>query len=170
MEVILLERVYQLGEIGEVVKVRPGYARNYLIPHGKATIATAENKARLEAHRKELEAAEAERLADAKRRAGLIENRTYEISRKVAEPDEGKLFGSVTAADIAELVNEAIEGVELERSEINLGEGPLKNTGEHPVSVFLHPEVHIELTVRVVPEEGGAPEVVGLPEADEETE
>lgn len=170
MEVILLERVYQLGEIGEVVKVRPGYARNYLIPHGKATIATAENKAQLEAHRKELEAAETERLSEARRRAGLIENRTYEIARKVAEPEEGKLFGSVTAADIADVVNEAVEGVELERSEINLGEGPLKNTGEHTVSAFLHPEVHIELTVRVTPEEGGVAEAVVVPETDEETE
>lgn len=153
MEIILLERIHHLGEIGEVVKVRPGYARNYLIPHGKAAVATAENKARLEEHRKELEAAEADRLQDARRRAGLIEGRSFEIARKVAEPDQGKLFGSVTAADVAELVNAVVENVDLERSEINLGEGPLKNTGEHQVSVYLHPEVHIQVTVRVVPEE-----------------
>lgn len=154
MEVILLEQVYHLGEIGEIVKVRPGYARNYLIPQGKATIATAENKSRLEADRKELEAAESERLADAKRRAALVENKTFEIKRKVAEPDEGKLFGSVTGADIAELVNSTVDNVDLEVSEINLGEGPLKNTGEYAVSVFMHAEVHIEFTVNVVPEEG----------------
>lgn len=154
MEVILLEQVYQLGDIGEIVKVRPGYARNYLIPQGKATVATAENKARLEAHRKELEAAEAERLKEAQRRGALIENKSFEIKRKVAEPDEGKLFGSVTAADIAETVNAEIDNVDLEVSEINLGEGPIKNAGEYTVSVFLHAEVHNELTIQVVPEEG----------------
>ena len=158
MEVILLERIHHLGEIGEVVKVRPGYARNYLIPHGKAAIATAENKTRLEEHRKELEAAETERLEQARRRAGLIEGRVLEIARKVAEPDEGKLFGSVTAADIAETVNAQVENVDLERSEINLGEGPLKSTGEYIVSVYLHPEVHLELTVRVIPEREPEPE------------
>lgn len=157
MEVILLEQVYHLGEIGEIVKVRPGYARNYLIPQGKAAIATAENKAELEARRKELEAAEAERLNEAKRRAALIENQAFDIARKVAEPEEGRLFGSVTAADIADTVNAAIENVDLEVSEINLGEGPLKRTGEHAVSVFLHAEVHIEITVNVVPEEGVEP-------------
>jgi len=152
MEVILLEQVHHLGDIGDIVKVRPGYARNYLIPQRKASIATAENKARIEEHRKELEAAEAERLKDAKRRAALIENQVFEIARKVAEPEEGKLFGSVTAADIADAVNEVVEGVELERSELNLGEGPLKNTGEFTVSAYLHAEVHIDITVRVVPE------------------
>ncbi len=152
MEVILLEQVHHLGEIGDVVKVRPGYARNYLIPQRKASIATPENKARIEEHRKELEAAEAERLKEAKRRAALIENQVFEIARKVAEPEEGKLFGSVTAADIADAVNEVVEGVDLERSEFNLGEGPLKNTGEFTVSVYLHAEVHIDITIRVVPE------------------
>jgi large subunit ribosomal protein L9 len=152
MEVILLERVHHLGEIGEVVKVKPGYARNYLIPQGKASIATADNKARLEAHRKELEAAEGERLQEARRRAALIEDQVYEIARKVAEPEEGKLFGSVSAADIAEVVNAAVENIDLERSEINLGEGPLKIIGDYTVSVFLHPEVHIDLTVKVIPE------------------
>ena len=158
MEIILLERIHHLGEIGQIVKVRPGYARNYLIPHGKAALATDENKARLEEHRKELEAAETGRLAEARRRAALIDGRQFEIARKVAEPDEGKLFGSVTAADIAETVNAVVDNVELERSEINLGEGPLKSTGEYLVSIYLHPEVHIELTVRVVPEEEPEPE------------
>lgn len=155
MEVILLEQVQNLGEIGDVVNVRPGYARNYLFPKGKAAVATAESKARLEAHRKELEAAEAERLNEAKRRAALLENLSFEIGRKVAEPEEGKLFGSVTAADIADAVNETNPEVELEKSEINLGEGPLKNVGEFEISVFLHPEVHIAIKVHVVPEEGG---------------
>ncbi|MGA8260252.1 MAG: 50S ribosomal protein L9 [Arenicellales bacterium] len=157
MEVILLERIHHLGEIGQIVKVRPGYARNYLIPHGKAALATEENKARLEEHRKELEAAETERLQEARRRADLIGGRVFEIARKVSEPDEGKLFGSVTAADIAETVNAAVENADLERSEINLGEGPLKSTGEYTVSVYLHPEVHLELTVRVLPEEESEP-------------
>lgn len=154
MEVILLEQVQNLGEIGDVVNVRPGYARNYLFPKGKATVASAESKARLEAQRKELEAAESERLNEAKRRAALLENLSFEIGRKVAEPEEGKLFGSVTAADIADAVNETNPEVELEKSEINLGEGPLKNVGEFDISVFLHPEVHIDIKVHVVPEEG----------------
>ncbi|HSH43985.1 MAG TPA: 50S ribosomal protein L9 [Arenicellales bacterium] len=154
MEIILLEKVQNLGEIGDVVKVRPGYARNYLFPTGKATVATADNKARLEAQRKELEAAEAERLEEAKRRAAMLENQSFEIGRRVAEPEEGKLFGSVTAADIADAVNEKIAEVNLEKAEINLGEGPLKVTGEHDISVFLHPEVHLEIKVHVVPEEG----------------
>lgn len=155
MEVILLEQVQNLGEIGDVVKVRPGYARNFLFPKGKATVATAESKARLEAQRKELEAAEAERLNEAKRRAAMLENQSVRIGRKVAEPEEGKLFGSVTAADIADAVNEAVEGVELEKAEINLGEGPLKNVGEFDISVYLHPEVHMDIKVEVVPEQGG---------------
>ncbi len=155
MEVILLEQVQNLGEIGDVVRVRPGYARNYLFPKGKATVATAENKTRLEAHRKELEAAETERLNEAKRRAGLLENQGVRIGRKVAEPEEGKLFGSVTAADIADAVNASIPDVDLEKSEINLGEGPLKTVGEFQISVFLHPEVHIDINVEVVSEEGG---------------
>ncbi|MBS1269727.1 MAG: 50S ribosomal protein L9 [Gammaproteobacteria bacterium] len=154
MEVMLLEQVQNLGEIGDVVRVRSGYARNFLIPHGKASAATKENKARLEEHRKELEAAEAERLNEARRRAALLENRSLEIKRKVAEPEEGKLFGSVTAADIADTVNAAVANGNLERSEINLGEGPLKTTGEYKISVFLHPEVHIELAVNVVAEQG----------------
>jgi len=154
MEVILLEQVQNLGEIGDVVKVRPGYARNFLFPKGKATVATADNKSRLEAQRKELEAAEAERLNEAKRRAAMLENQSVRIGRKVAEPEEGKLFGSVTAADIADAVNEAVEGVDLEKAEINLGEGPLKNVGEFDISVYLHPEVHMDIKVEVVPEEG----------------
>ena len=153
MEVILLEQIHHLGEIGDIVKVRPGYARNYLFPKGKATVATAENKARLEEHRKELEAAEAERLKEAQRRAALIENQVFEVARKVAEPEEGKLFGSVTAADIADAVNAKVENVDLEKAEINLGEGPLKTLGEFTVSVFLHAEVHLDITIRVVPDE-----------------
>lgn len=150
MEVILLEQVQRLGEIGDVVKVRPGYARNHLFPTGKATVATATNKAELEVRRKELEAAETERLDQASRRATMLENQVFRIGRKVAEPEEGKLFGSVTAADIADVVNEQVADVALEKSEINLGEGPLKQVGEFNVSVFLHPEVHREIKVEVV--------------------
>jgi len=155
MEVILLEQVQNLGEIGEVVKVRPGYARNYLFPKGKATVASAENKARLEAHRKQLEAAEAERLDEAKKRAELLNNRVFEVTRKVAEPEEGHLFGSVTAADIADTVNAEVETAGLEKAEINLGEGPIKNTGEYQILLYLHPEVHLEITLKVMPEQVG---------------
>lgn len=149
MDVILLEKVQNLGDLGELVKVKPGYARNYLIPQGKATFATEESKAEFERRRKELEVAATERVQQAQQRAGQMQDLLVEITRKAGE--EGKLFGSVSTVDISEAV--AIKGIELEKSEIHLDEGSLKTVGEHEIGVTLHPEVHLNIKVIVLAEE-----------------
>ena len=149
MELILLEKVQNLGDLGDLVKVRPGYARNYLIPQGKATFATEENKAAFEQRRKELEAAASQRLDEAKLRAQQMESLVIEIARKAG--DEGKLFGSVSTIDISEAVE--ARGMTLEKSEINLDEGALKTLGEHEVSVSLHPEVHFNIKIIITAED-----------------
>lgn len=149
MEVILLEKVQNLGDLGDLVKVKPGYARNYLIPQGKATFATEESKAEFERRRQELEVAAAERLRQAQERADRMQDMAVEIARKASE--EGKLFGSVSTVDIADAV--AAKGVELEKSEIHLDEGSLKELGEHEIGVTLHPEVHLSIKVVVTAEE-----------------
>lgn len=149
MEIILLEKVQNLGDLGDLVKVRPGYARNYLIPQGKATFATDENKTAFEKQRKEFEVAASQRLDAAKLRARQMENLVIEISRKAGE--EGKLFGSVSTIDIADAV--VARGIALEKSEINLDEGALKTLGEHEVVIYLHPEVHFNIRIIVASEE-----------------
>ena len=148
MEIILLEKVRNLGDLGEQVRVRPGYARNYLIPQGKAVPATAENKQAFEARRAELEKANAEALAAARARAATLEGATLQIVAKAGE--EGKLFGSVGPADIAEAAGEA--GFELAKAEVILSEGPIKVVGDYQVKAALHPEVQVTLTVSVVAE------------------
>ena len=153
MEVILLERVQNLGDLGDLVKVRPGYARNYLIPKGIAAPATAENRARFEQRRKELEQAAQEKLHSAQARAEKLNGISVTVARRASE--EGKLFGSVGTVDIADAVTAA--GLELAKSEIHLPEGPLKVVGSHGVPLTLHPEVDVTITVEVVAEEGGAP-------------
>ncbi len=150
MEIILLERVQNLGDLGDLVRVRPGYARNYLIPNGKATPATAENKARFEQRRKELEVAAEAKLTEAKARAEMINGATVSVTRRAS--DEGKLFGSVGTVDIAEAMTAA--GKLLAKAEIHLAEGPLKTIGSHAVPVTLHPEVDCTITVVVLAEEG----------------
>ena len=149
MEIILLENVQNLGELGDLVNVRPGYARNYLIPQGKATFATDENKTAFEQRRKELEATAAERLEGARLRARQMENLVIEVVRKAG--DEGKLFGSVSTIDIAEAVSG--RGMALEKSEINLDDGALKTLGEHEVNISLHPEVHFDIRIVINAEE-----------------
>jgi large subunit ribosomal protein L9 len=149
MEIILLEKVQNLGDLGDLVKVRPGYARNYLIPQGKATFATDENKTAFEQQRKEFEVAASQRLDAANLRARQMENLVIEISRKAGE--EGKLFGSVSTIDIADAV--VARGITLEKSEINLDEGALKTLGEHEVVISLHPEVHFNIRIIVASEE-----------------
>ncbi len=149
MEVILLEPVQNLGDLGDLVKVKPGYARNYLIPQGKAAPATEENRARLEQRRKELETAAAARLAEAQTRAQQLEGLALEIVRKTTE--QGTLFGSVSPADIAEAA--AAKGFELAKAEIDLPDGPLKELGEHAVAISLHPDVDVNIGVTVVAEE-----------------
>lgn len=149
MQVILLQEVQNLGNLGEEVKVRPGYARNYLIPYGKAVIANAENRAHFEARRQELERLHAEALTKARERAATMDGASVRIASKAGE--EGKLFGSVTTGDIVAAMAQA--GLELKRSEIHLSAGPIKQLGDYEIAVTLHPEVHIKIHVSVVGEE-----------------
>ena len=146
MNVILLENVENLGGIGDLVKVKPGYGRNYLLPQGKAALATPENMKEIETRRAELEKAAAEELEAAKVRAGTVEG--MEVVIKANAGPEGKLFGSVGPIDIAEAFDQV--QVEVQRSEIRMPEGPIQEIGEFPVGVHLHPEVNVEITVRVV--------------------
>jgi large subunit ribosomal protein L9 len=148
MEVILLQKVRNLGSLGELVKVKAGFARNYLIPYGKAISATAENKAKFEQQRAELERQQSDALSSAKVRAEKMTGMTLQIVRKVSE--EGKLFGSVTIRDICDAAQAA--GFELERSELHLPSGPLKEVGDHEVAISLHPEINFNIIVSVVGE------------------
>ena len=145
MEIILLERIENVGSIGDKVKVRPGYARNYLIPQGKATFATPENIAKFEAMRAELEHKAAEELAAARARATALEGLTLRIEAQAGP--EGRLFGSVGTSDIAAAC--AAQGVEIERSEVRMAEGPLRSVGEHTVDFHLHTDVNVSVTVFV---------------------
>ena len=149
MNVILLDNVENLGSIGDLVKVKPGYGRNYLLPQGKAALATPENIKEIEARRAELEKAAAEELAAAKKRADSINGLEIVVAANVGS--EGKLFGSVGPVDIAAGF-EKIQ-IEVERAEIRMPEGPIHEVGEYAIGVHLHPEVDAEITVRVVPEE-----------------
>lgn len=148
MEVILLEKVRNLGNLGDQVKVRSGYGRNYLIPHGKAVIANAENKAKFEAKRAELEKLHADALGKAQARAQSMAGVTVQIVAKAGE--EGKLFGSIGTGDIAEAMTSM--GFPLQRAEIHLPQGPLKVIGDHSVEVSLHTEVNIHIIVSIVAE------------------
>ena len=163
MNVILLESVENLGSIGDLVKVKPGYGRNYLLPQGKAALATPENIKAIEARRAELEKAEAEELAKAKERAKAFEN--LEVVVHANAGSEGKLFGSVGPIDIVDAL--ANVQVEVERAEIRMPEGPIQELGEFPIGIHLHAEVDTEVLVRVVGDEGEtamAPETPETPE------
>jgi large subunit ribosomal protein L9 len=149
MEVILLEKIANLGELGQVVKVKDGYARNYLIPHGKAKRATAENRKAFEARRAELEQAQAIALAKAQERSGKLDGLTLQITQK-AGPD-GRLFGSVTNYDIVEALKK--QGHEVERAQIRMPQGPLKQVGDFPIEVALHTDVAVTITVSVLGEQ-----------------
>ena len=149
MNVILLDNVENLGSIGDLVKVKPGYGRNYLLPQGKAALATPENIKALEARRAELEKHAAEELAVAKTRAEAING--MELVIKANAGAEDKLFGSVGPIDIVEAL--AAVQVETERSEIRMPEGPIQEIGEYPIGIHLHSEVNAEITVKVVGEE-----------------
>ena len=146
MEVILLEKIANLGELGQVVKVKDGYARNFLIPQGKAKRATDENRKAFEARRAELEKAQAATLAKAQERGKKLEGMTLQITQK-AGPD-GRLFGSVTNYDIVEALQK--QGHEVERSQVRMPAGPLKQVGEYPIQVALHTDVVVTITVSVV--------------------
>ncbi|HEB96958.1 MAG TPA: 50S ribosomal protein L9 [Sedimenticola thiotaurini] len=147
MDVILLEKVDNLGGLGDKVSVKPGYGRNYLIPSGKAVAATKENVEEFEKRRAELEKQAAEVLAAAEERKGRIEAlELVTIARKAG--DEGRLFGSVGTSDIAEAVTAS--GVELAKREVRLPEGPFHTTGEFEVQVHLHSDVDTVVRIAIV--------------------
>ena len=149
MEVILLQKVENLGNLGDKVKVRAGYGRNFLIPQGKAKPATAKNLEEFEKRRAELEKLAGEHFTLAQQRKGELEGKVITIRSKAGQ--EGKLFGSVGTVDIAEAVTAA--GVKLERKEVRMPQGPIRTAGEHKVEVHLHTDVNVEITVNVIAEE-----------------
>ena len=149
MEVILMEKVANLGELGDVVKVKDGFARNFLIPHGKAKRATEANRKEFESKRAELEKAQAEQLAAAKSRGEKLEGLTLQITQK-AGPD-GRLFGSVTNYDIVEALKK--QGHDVDRSNIRMPQGPLKQVGDFPIQIGLHTDVTVTITVSVLGEQ-----------------
>ena len=146
MEVILLEKVVNVGDLGEVVKVKQGYARNYLIPQGKAKRATADNIKLLEAKRAELEEAAAQRFTAAQEKAAKLEGMSVKITQKAGV--DGRLFGSVTNADIVEAL--AVQGVTIEKAAIRMPDGPLKHLGDFPLVVGLYLDVTANITVTVL--------------------
>lgn len=145
MELILLEKVQNLGDLGDTVTVKPGFGRNYLLPQGKAVPATAENVARFEAQRAELEEVAEERLAEAQKRAEGLADLTITIAANASE--EGKLYGSIGPREISMALEEA--GHEVEKAEVIMGEGPVRFTGEYDIHLQLHAdvEIHIKLVV-----------------------
>src|SRR6516225_8949588 len=149
MEVILLQKVANLGNIGDRVKVRSGFGRNFLLPQGKATLATPENVARFEARRAELERLAREHLSSASERAEAMKDFKLTIHAKAGT--EGKLFGSIGTADIAEASTRA--GQAIARSEVRLPHGPLRTVGDHTVDLHLHADVDLALPVTIVAEE-----------------
>ena len=148
MNIILLEKVHNLGDLGETVNVRSGYGRNFLIPGGKAVPATPDNVAKFEARRAELEQAAAEKVAEAEARKATLEGVTVTITHKAGE--EGKLFGSVGTSDIADAVTAT--GNAIEKREIRLPEGVIRQVGEYDIDVELHSDVVATLKVNVVAE------------------
>jgi large subunit ribosomal protein L9 len=149
MQVILLEKIHNLGQLGEVVKVREGFARNYLIPHGKAKRATPENIAEFEKRRSQLEAEQAKAFNEATERAARIEGLMIQITQKAGV--DGRLFGSVTNYDIAEALK--VQGHEVAKSMIRLPNGPLKQVGDHAIVIDLHGDVTAKITVSVLGEQ-----------------
>ena len=149
MQIILLEKVTNLGGLGDVVKVRDGFARNFLIPQGKAKRATKDNLAEFEQRRAELEKAQAQQLEQAQEKAAKLDNLAVQISQKAGV--DGKLFGSVTNADVAEALK--AQGYDVPKAAVRMPQGPLKNIGEHPLKVALHSDVVVTVNVTVVPEQ-----------------
>ena len=149
MQVILLEKVSNLGDLGDQVTVKAGYGRNFLVPLKKAVVASADNVATFEARRAELQEVADQKKATAVARGEKISGLNITLSTKAGE--EGKLFGSITVRDVAEAVNAA--GVELEKSEVRLPDGPLRELGEFEVDIHLHTEVNVKLKLTLVPQE-----------------
>lgn len=149
MQVILMEKVVNLGNLGDVVKVKEGYARNFLIPQGKAKRATTENMKVFEERRAELERVQGEKLAEAQAQAAKVEGLLLQITRKAGM--DGRLFGSVTNIDIAEAL--AAQGVNIEKASIRLPQGPLKQVGDTHIQVALHSDVVATMTVSILGEQ-----------------
>ena len=166
MEVILLEQVNKLGALGEQVTVKPGYGRNFLIPSGKAALATPENVEKFEARRAELEKAQADALSAAQSQAEKIDGLALTLRRKPSSG--GKLFGSVGASDIVEAA--AAADVELSRQAIKLPDGPFKQVGEYEVEVHLRADVDAMIKLAIVSEDEPPADADALPQADEPQE
>ena len=149
MDVILLTKVANLGNIGDRVKVKSGYGRNFLLPKGKATLATPENVKKFEARRAELEKIARDQFQDAESRAAAFKDFKLQITAKAGS--EGKLFGSIGTADIAEACT--AQGHKLARAEVRLPTGPLRTVGEHVVALHLHTDIDVQLPVIITAEE-----------------
>ncbi len=150
MQIILLQRIVNLGKLGETVDVKPGYGRNYLIPQGKALPATKANIEKFEARRAELEAEEAKEIATAQARADALTD--VNVIMRAKSGDEGKLFGSIGTRDIAEALTNS--GLEVDRAEIKLPEGTLRQIGEYSVDIQLHHDVTATILVTILSEDG----------------
>ena len=148
MQIILLEKVVNVGNLGDIVKVKDGYARNFLIPNKKARRATKDAIAEFEVRRAELEKVAAEKLAAAQAQGEKLAGSTVQIGQKAGV--DGRLFGSVTNADIAEALGK--QGFAVEKAQVRLPEGPLKMVGDHPVQISLHTDVLVDVTVSVLGE------------------
>jgi large subunit ribosomal protein L9 len=149
MQIILLEKVINLGNLGDIVRVKDGYARNFLIPSGRARRATEANKAEFEARRVELEKAAAAKLAEAQAQGEKLAGAVVKITQKAGV--DGRLFGSVTNHDIADALK--AKGFVIEKASIRMPTGPLKMVGDHPVAVSVHTDVVADITIRVVGEQ-----------------
>lgn len=149
MQIILLEKVVNLGGLGDVVKVKEGYARNFLIPQGKAKRATAANLAEFEKTRVTLEKAQSEALSAAQEKGAKLDGLMVQVTQKAGV--DGRLFGSVTNYDIVEALKG--QGFDIERSMIRLPQGPLKQVGDHPLGIALHSDVVVHITVSVLGEQ-----------------
>ncbi|MDE2354088.1 MAG: 50S ribosomal protein L9 [Betaproteobacteria bacterium] len=148
MEVILMEKVVNLGQLGDIVKVKEGYARNFLIPQGKAKRATENNRKEFEARRADLEKQQADALSKAQARAEKLTGLMLQVTQKAGV--DGRLFGSVTNHDIVEALK--TQGFEANKAEVRLPNGPLKTVGDHPVTLALHGDVTVDITVSVLGE------------------
>jgi large subunit ribosomal protein L9 len=149
MQVILLEKIVNLGGLGDVVKVRDGFARNYLIPHGKAKRATPANVAEFERRRSELEQAQSDALAKAQEKAAKLDGLMVQITQKAGV--DGKLFGSVTNVDVSEALK--AQGFDVPKAAIRMPQGPRKTVGDHPLKIALHADIVVTVTVSVLGEQ-----------------
>ena len=149
MQVILLEKIVNLGGLGDVVKVRDGFARNYLIPEGKAKRATPENVAEFEKRRADLEKAQTEALTKAQEKAAKLDGLTLQVTQKAGV--DGKLFGSVTNVDISEALKG--QGFDVPKAQIRMPQGPLKVVGDYPIKIALHADVLVTVNVSVLGEQ-----------------